>query len=141
MTSSRRNRIIELAIIVSVVGGIIVALIARNLIQFTSETTSTSGSTTCQHRLSWVPIGTDATPLSVISLGQQDAWAVGEQDTSAVILHWDGTSWNQIQAHALHANSSLLTSIGAVNAHDIWAVGRVDLRPLILHRLLDLPAA
>lgn len=63
--------------------------------------------------------------LGVTALSAMDAWAVGEYDASdhkthALILHWDGTSW---QVVASPDTWGMLVSVAAAGPHDVRAVG------------------
>jgi hypothetical protein len=138
MTSSPSISIIVLVAIILVVGGITFALIARSAVRFTSArrasgSRNTSTGTTRLHQLRWVPMVANTTLNAVVARSQKAAWAVGSKGSSAVILHWDGRSWNEMQVPALATTSSTLSDIAAVNPKDIWAVGQVDLHPLVLH--------
>lgn len=58
---------------------------------------------------------------SVTTISANDAWAVGLNEKSAVIEHWNGESWQAFTTHApMH---SALSQVAAVSATDIWAVG------------------
>ncbi len=58
---------------------------------------------------------------SVAIISANDAWAVGEDQNSAVIEHWNGESWQAFVTHApMH---SALSQVAAVSRTDIWAVG------------------
>ncbi len=61
------------------------------------------------------------------SVDDGDAWAVGEKfwfvnRTSALILHWDGTSWRQPRSPG-RLGSSGLVGVDASTGDDVWAVG------------------
>jgi hypothetical protein len=138
MTSSGTTSIILLVAVIVVVGSITFALIARGAVRFTSASRTSSSrnistGTTRQHQLSWVPLVANTTLNSVTARTQRDAWAVGAKGTGAVMLHWDGRSWNDMHVPALDATSGYLSDIAAVHSRDIWAVGQVDFHPLILH--------
>lgn len=60
----------------------------------------------------------------VVALSPTDAWAVGYTDsfggpTSAIALHWNGTSWSVAAAPAL----GTLNAVTALSPTDIWASG------------------
>jgi hypothetical protein len=60
----------------------------------------------------------DTSPLvGIVTLSASDAWAVG-----AVILHWDGTSWQPL--YTVNGRSfDFLTGVAATGSGDLWAVG------------------
>jgi hypothetical protein len=67
---------------------------------------------------------------SVSVVSADDIWAVGRTepdnggyDVSALVEHWDGSSWQIIPTPDL--NSSELMSVTAQAADDVWAVGYV----------------
>jgi hypothetical protein len=72
----------------------------------------------------WAPGSNDPTflpgtiPLvGVITLSSTDAWAVG-----AVILHWNGASWQALYTVNGHS-FGYLTGVGALRSGGLWAVG------------------
>ena len=77
----------------------------------------------------------------VITLGPNDAWAVGDTGTSAnpgtLLFHWDGTSWTPGNLPPLDPSGSSLYGLAATAPNDIWAVGVMGnqdfSRGLILH--------
>lgn len=83
--------------------------------------------------------GTDGDLLGVATLGPDDAWAVGSDQSGpnldALIERWDGVSW---QVTALPSSSSdgvVLNAVTALGPHDLW-VGGVDYNddePVLLH--------
>ena len=66
---------------------------------------------------------------SVSATSSTDAWAVGsyEDDLSGavktLVLHWDGTSWSQVQSPSRGAQTSVLWGVSADSPTDAWAVG------------------
>ncbi|WP_377270990.1 hypothetical protein [Peterkaempfera sp. SMS 1(5)a] len=75
----------------------------------------------------------------VAVLGPEDAWAVGTAegpDTTALIEHWDGTSWSLVDTSGLPAGTGL-TGVTADRPDDVWAVGYTVLSdgvtPLVAH--------
>lgn len=69
----------------------------------------------------------------VAAVAPDDVWAAGtlyygayrsSSDHAALLVHWDGTEWNTVQAPVpADSISSALTHIAAGSAGDIWAVG------------------
>ncbi|WP_407285131.1 hypothetical protein [Streptomyces sp. BP-8] len=66
----------------------------------------------------------------VTALAPDDIWAVGAayaaDETSpqtALLLHWDGTSWKRVDGGAPPTGHAWLGGITAFAADDIWAVG------------------
>jgi hypothetical protein len=98
-------------------------------------------------RWSEVEIPADLTNLpqelhSVAALAPDDVWVVGyAQDgdqARTLILHWDGTQWEQVDSPNPGAGNNLLYDITAVSPTDMWAVGgyevgESDYEPLTLH--------
>jgi hypothetical protein len=64
---------------------------------------------------------------SVTGVSARDAWAVGFYDTGAfdksIILHWNGTSWKQVNSPSPGSQGTFLQSVGAASAGNAWAVG------------------
>lgn len=59
--------------------------------------------------------------VSVVTLGADDAWAVG-----AVILHWDGTAWQPL--YTVNDQSfGYLTGVAAAGSGGLWAVGGMSI--------------
>lgn len=99
----------------------------------------------------WVEVGLPSLPGGDVMLqGVQaragdDAWAVGHQGNSALVMHFDGTSWNQIGVPrgGVDGAGNDLRAVAAVSARDVWAVGAacgsasdpedLSCRPLVLH--------
>ena len=65
----------------------------------------------------------------IAAVAKNDVWAVGvyyeltEERQQALILHWDGTLWSQIESPSLGSNAAGLDDVVAISANDIWAVG------------------
>lgn len=60
--------------------------------------------------------------LNAISVvNERDAWAVGESEGDALLLHWDGSSWKQ----AASPSGGKLNDVHMVSARSGWAVGKV----------------
>jgi len=65
---------------------------------------------------------------SVSSDSPTDAWAVGSvtpsrHERSALILHWNGTTWSREDVSIPDSTDSGLNSVSAVSPTDVWAVG------------------
>jgi hypothetical protein len=62
----------------------------------------------------------------------KDAWAAGEYgnsgDIRTLVLHWDGSAWQQVTTPSLGGPviSDTLTGIGASSAGNVWAVGHYN---------------
>ncbi|MFL6118002.1 MAG: hypothetical protein ACJ73U_00095 [Actinophytocola sp.] len=89
-------------------------------------------------------VGGDFTMLHhVYARAGDDVWAVGYENDSALVLHFDGTRWSRIAVpHGGAAGESNdLRAVTAVSAGEVWAVGFTCLpgggggecQPLILH--------
>lgn len=72
--------------------------------------------------------------LGVAATSAGNAWAVGQairppvgndSQATALILHWDGTSWTSVRAPqpAGASGSNDLAGVAASSAHNAWAVG------------------
>jgi hypothetical protein len=57
----------------------------------------------------------------------RDAWTVGNYsegpDTSALVEHWDGSSWTRVPL-ADPGRVGTLSGVAALSSNDIWAVGQ-----------------
>jgi plastocyanin len=85
-----------------------------------------------------------ATLRDVAVESPNDAWAVGTlvandggHDSTPLILHWDGFTWNQVIAPTI-AGSSSLSGVSATSGADAWAVGQIGVgatstTPFALH--------
>ncbi|AHI00194.1 hypothetical protein [Kutzneria albida] len=72
-----------------------------------------------------VPTPDATAPSSVAGLavlGPKDAWAVGEQSTGELAMHWDGTTWKAAPTHAVTAGG--FSAVAARTGDDVWAVGQ-----------------
>lgn len=81
---------------------------------------------------------------SVTAVAPNDIWAAGaayatdeKSSQSALLLHWDGSSWQRITAPGPKGAHNWLGGITAFAADDIWAVGGSTTggaeRPLAVH--------
>ena len=76
----------------------------------------------------------------VAAISANDAWAVGfrggtkiETPIETFILHWNGTSWIQVESPNVPGGANQLFGITAISANDIWAVGTAAGAPLAMH--------
>lgn len=69
---------------------------------------------------------------SVVALSPQDVWVLGSASTyhgadgkpqSTLALHWDGTSWSEIETPARRDPESLFTDASSAARGGLWAVG------------------
>jgi hypothetical protein len=64
---------------------------------------------------------------NIAAVSTSNAWIVGrapEQNGSALIFHWDGSSWNPVPELPLPGGpASELSGVAARSASDVWAVG------------------
>ena len=82
------------------------------------------------------PFGFVGALQSVSVISQNSAWAVGSTGigarTRALILRWNGASWDRVPVPNLPGSSSL-SSVSAVSETSVWAVGGAGSATLILH--------
>ena len=89
------------------------------------------------------PVTYPGTLESVSAVSASDVWAVGfnsdnNNDSTALIEHWNGRFWSQVATPRLKANGgSQLYGVSALASDDAWAVGTVgtgtEYDTLILH--------
>jgi hypothetical protein len=83
--------------------------------------------------------GVDAELDGVAATSPTNAWAVGQftpvgGNQTALILHWNGSTWQQQDSTFPAGTFSSLGAVAATSATDAWAVGfDPGLQPLILH--------
>jgi hypothetical protein len=61
---------------------------------------------------------------AVTAISKRDAWAVGVigPSTGDIVLHWNGTSWQQVAVPSrVMAKVSVLGSVGATSDRNVWA--------------------
>jgi hypothetical protein len=83
--------------------------------------------------------GTEPILTAVSAVSSTDVWALGSDGSSnsgsgdgrALILHWDGSSWQQFPGPG--GLSVHFSGVSADSATDAWAVGTTSDRPLIVH--------
>ena len=82
--------------------------------------------------------------VAVTALSTTNVWAVGtgpgvarggfSAHPTAVIEHWDGTSWSVVPSpNPNPQGNNSLVAVAAVSANDIWAVGHQLLGPFTEH--------
>jgi S-layer family protein len=64
----------------------------------------------------------------VAAVSPNDVWAVGTHtdnsaDTTPLILHWDGSQWNEVPGPVIAGKNTRLEDVEAISADDVWAVG------------------
>jgi hypothetical protein len=74
------------------------------------------------------PVAIYKTLTAVSGVAANDVWAVGYSDDGsnsgqALLLHWDGTTWNLVPSPNTGAPRSFLYGVSARAANDVWAVG------------------
>ena len=70
---------------------------------------------------------------AVGALSPSAIWAVGDYEsrgrTKTLIVHWNGTTWNQVASPSPGSADNQLDGVWAVSANDVWAVGEDDNGP------------
>ena len=68
--------------------------------------------------------------LSAIdAISPTDIWATGAETavsggpTSALLMHWDGSSWTRVAAAPITGSSPYMSGVAVVGNGDVWAVG------------------
>jgi hypothetical protein len=69
----------------------------------------------------------------VVATSPSNAWAVGDDASNTLIVHWNGSAWKKVPAPNPDPRNDSLTSISAVSASDIWAVGNTGFNALVVH--------
>lgn len=69
-----------------------------------------------------------ATLAALTVISANDIWAVGQQNDDSgnhvpLALHWNGTSWQEVQVPAGIGGVGVLTAVSAAGPSDVWAVG------------------
>ncbi|TXS15927.1 MULTISPECIES: hypothetical protein [Streptomyces] len=70
--------------------------------------------------------------MSVSSVDDDLAWAVGRKDGYGVIMRWDGEQWSEDTAPGL-PDVWQWSSVSAVSADDVWAYGTVGRDQALVH--------
>jgi hypothetical protein len=77
---------------------------------------------------------------SVVAVSPNDVWAAGqtgEGGLSAVVEHWDGTSWSRVPEAPMD-NWQGINGLAALAPDDVWAVGWAAVHPKDLDPFLPL---
>jgi hypothetical protein len=59
----------------------------------------------------------------VKAISPRNVWAVGEENTKNLVLHWNGRSWKKVQVQNPGTVENIFYDIDAVSADEIWMVG------------------
>ena len=82
------------------------------------------------------PNGSYDSLVAVAATSASNAWAVGSTEStgggSALLLHWNGTTWKMAQIPIPGTYAELL-GVTAISANNAWAVGSAPGKTLILH--------
>ncbi|MCX4970454.1 hypothetical protein OHA98_38050 [Streptomyces sp. NBC_00654] len=70
--------------------------------------------------------------MSVSSVDEDLAWAVGRKGQTGVIMRWDGENWSKDTAPGLPAVWQW-SAVSAVAADDVWAYGTVNRDQALVH--------
>ncbi|WP_326678605.1 hypothetical protein [Streptomyces sp. NBC_01237] len=70
--------------------------------------------------------------MSVSSVDDGLAWAVGRKEQHGVIMRWDGSAWNEDTAPGL-PDVWQWSSVSAVSADDVWAYGTRNRDQVLAH--------
>jgi hypothetical protein len=57
------------------------------------------------------------------SASPRNVWAVGEESTKNLVLHWNGRSWKKVQVQNPGTVENIFYDIDALSADEIWMVG------------------
>ncbi|MGP3984322.1 hypothetical protein [Streptomyces sp. KR80] len=67
---------------------------------------------------------------SIVAVAPDDVWAAGtaygtgeDAPQTSLVLHWDGSSWKQVDSPGVQGSATWLTGVTALARDDIWAVG------------------
>jgi hypothetical protein len=75
------------------------------------------------------PAGFEGVFNGIAATSASDVWGVAGgatgdgQSTATVILHWDGSSWQQVASPSPGSNGGTFTGVAATSAGNAWAVG------------------
>jgi hypothetical protein len=59
----------------------------------------------------------------VAATSASNAWAVGDDASNTLIVHWNGSAWKKVPAPNPDPRNDTLAAVSAASASDIWAVG------------------
>ena len=59
----------------------------------------------------------------VKAISPRNVWAVGEESTKNLVLHWNGRSWKKVQVQNPGTVENIFYDIDALSADEIWMVG------------------
>lgn len=83
-------------------------------------------------------LGRETELRAVSASSPNDVWAAGTWYTgkhyfrSPIVLHWDGSSWTQVQFPSIGLPTSL-SGISALSPRDVWVVGTVQSHSIAYH--------
>ena len=83
-------------------------------------------------------LGRETSLRAVSASSADDVWAAGTWYTgkhyfrSPIVLHWDGSSWTQVQFPAIGLPTSL-SHITALSRRDVWVVGTTQSHSIAYH--------
>ncbi len=80
-----------------------------------------SASSSCAPGFTTMPSPTSGELLSTAAITASNVWAVGGEGHTALMLHWNGTSWTATANPA--PKTSTLGGIAGSAANNVWAVG------------------
>jgi hypothetical protein len=75
------------------------------------------------------PAGFEGVLNGIAATSPSDVWGVAGgatpdgQSTATVIVHWDGTSWQQVPSPSPGSNGGTFTGVAATSPSNAWAVG------------------
>ncbi|WP_225826490.1 hypothetical protein [Streptomyces naphthomycinicus] len=101
-----------------------------------ASTVLTAGGATAAPASGWeVSLSGDSPAGSLLSVSSVDddlAWAVGRKGGQGVIMRWDGVKWSQDSAPGL-PDVWQWSSVSAVSADDVWAYGTTGRDQRLVH--------
>jgi hypothetical protein len=80
------------------------------------------GTTWKRVKLPSFPAGTVIEGVKAVS--PRNVWAVGEENTKNLLLHWNGRSWKKVPVASPGAVENIFYDIDALSSNEIWAVGQ-----------------
>lgn len=78
----------------------------------------------------------------VSAVAARNVWAVGRFNNAldipqTLIVHWDGSTWNEIASPNVGVSTNVLNAVSAVSATNVWAVGQFSAASGFLHTLIE----